>query len=275
MLPLPGRSTRRLAAVAKYYRPEHEDAYARIEREGKSNWDELHGGRGFDDFSSRAFLEQVLPTLGLDPPRTDVLEYGCGTGSGACFLAARGFRVDAIDLVPRAIALARRFAAERGLTIDFRVADVCALADEPAAKRYDLVVDTYCLQSIVTDADRARLFAALHARLKPGGLYLISTAMYDPERRYDGALYDPERRYDGALYDEATGVVLDALGGDADRHRDAEGAVRVDGRWYLLHRRHLKPAALRAELEAAGFRVLSHGGRLGGDVVCALARARD
>jgi 2-polyprenyl-3-methyl-5-hydroxy-6-metoxy-1,4-benzoquinol methylase len=264
MLPPPGRSTRRLATVAKYYRAEHEDAYARIEREGKSNWDELHGGTGFDDFSSRAFLEQVLPTLGLRPAEADVLEYGCGTGSGACFLAARGFRVDAIDLVPRAITLARRFAAERGLAIDFRVADMCALADVTPEKRYDLVVDTYCLQSIVTDADRARLFAAVRARLKHGGRYLVSTAMYEPERRYEGALYD-----------EATGVVLDTLDGAAERHRGAEGAVQVDGRWYLPHRRHVKPAAPRAELEAAGFRVLSQGGRLGGDVVCALARGRD
>ena len=244
--------------MARYYYPEHEDAYRRIEREGKSGWDELHGGTGFDDFSSRAFLEQVLRTLGLDPSETTVLEYGCGTGPGACFLAAHGFRVDAVDLIPRAIALARRFAAERGLVIDFRVQDVCALADVPSAKRYDLVVDSYCLQSIVRDEDRARLFAAVRARLKPGGRYLISTAMYDPDRSYDGALYD-----------EATGVVLDTLDGAAERHRDAEGAVRVGGRWYLPHRRHLKPAALRAELERDGFRVLWQGGRLGGDVVCA------
>ena len=244
--------------MARYYRPEHEDAYRRIEREGKASWDELHGGTGFDDFSSRAFLEQVLPTLGLDPERTEVLEYGCGTGPGACFLAARGFRVDAVDLVPRAIRLARRFAAERGLTIDFRVQDVCALADVPPTRQYDLIVDSYCLQSIVTDADRSRLFAAVRARLKPGGRYLISTAMHDPDRSYDGALYD-----------QATGVVLDTLDGAAARHRRAEGAVRVGGRWYLPHRRHLTPAALRAELERNGFRVLRPGGRLGGDVVCA------
>jgi SAM-dependent methyltransferase len=244
--------------VARYYYPEHEDAYRRIEREGKSGWDELHGGTGFDDFSSRAFLEHALATLPLVPSETDVLEYGCGTGPGACFLAARGFRVDAIDLVPRAIRLAKRFAAERGLAIDFRVQDVCALADLPPRKLYDLIVDGYCLQSIVTEADRARLFAAVRARLKSDGRYLISTAMYDPDRRYDGALYD-----------EATGVVLDTLDGAAERHRDAEGAVRVGGRWYLPHRRHLKPAALRAELERDGFRVLWQGGRLGGDVVCA------
>jgi 2-polyprenyl-3-methyl-5-hydroxy-6-metoxy-1,4-benzoquinol methylase len=244
--------------LAKYYRPEHEDAYSRIEREGRASWDELHGGTGFDDFSSRAFLEQVLPTLGLEPSETDVLEYGCGTGPGACFLAARGFRVDAVDLIARAIELARRFAAERGLTINFAVQDICALADVPPTKQYDLIVDTYCLQSVVRDEDRTLLFTAVRARLKPGGRYLISTAMHDPERRYDRAIYD-----------ETTGVVLDTLDGAAERYRDAEGAVRVDGRWYLLHRRHVKPAALRAELERNGFRVLWQGGHLGGDVVCA------
>jgi SAM-dependent methyltransferase len=244
--------------MAKYYYPEHEEAYERIEREGKGNWDALHGGTGFDDFASRAFLELALPRLGLDPARTEVLEYGCGTGPGACFLAARGFRVDAVDLIPRAIALARRFAVERGLEVTFAVQDVCALADVPPTRQYDLVVDTYCLQSIVADADRARLFAAVRARLKPDGRYLISTAMHDPARRYVDALYD-----------EATGVVLDPLDGEAKRHRASEGAVQVDGRWYLLHRRHLKPAALRAELERAGFRVLWQSGALGGDLVCA------
>jgi SAM-dependent methyltransferase len=251
--------------VAKYFYPEHEDAYARIEREGKSGWDELHGGAGFDDFSSRAFLERTLPMLGLDPAATEVLEYGCGTGPGACFLAARGFRVDAIDLIPRAIDLAGRFAAERGLDVGFAVQDVCALADEPSTRRYDLIVDSYCLQSIVTDEDRRRLFAAVRARLKPGGRYLVSTAMHDPARRY----VDGEE-----IYDEATGVVLCALGGAAERHRDAEGAVQVGGRWYLPHRRHLKPDALKAELGRAGFRVLWQGGELGGDVVCGAARRR-
>src|SRR5215210_1343108 len=104
----------------KYYWEEHESGYQRAEREGLVGWDEMHGGRGFDNFSSRAFLEWALDRLDLPaaPEQTDVLEYGCGTGPGACFLAARGFRVDAVDLVPRAIELAKRFAAERGLEIN-------------------------------------------------------------------------------------------------------------------------------------------------------------
>ena len=72
--------------------------------------------------------------------------------SCATFLAARGFVVDAIDISPTAIALARRFAAERGLTISFAVGDIARL--EPTDATYDLVVDNYCLQHLVPDDER-------------------------------------------------------------------------------------------------------------------------
>jgi SAM-dependent methyltransferase len=199
-----------------------------------------------------------MVSLSASPGETDVLEYGCGTGPGACFLASRGFRVDAVDLSPTAIRLARGFAAERGLTITFAVQDVCEAANEPAEKRYDLIVDSFCLQSVVTDEDRARVFAFVRGRLKPAGNYLISTAMYDPARRYD----------DHEWYDRESGMVYDRVRGDPERY---EGAVRIDGTWCLPNRRHLTPAALRRELEEAGFRVLWQGGKVGGDVICAAA----
>jgi hypothetical protein len=73
----------------KYYYPEHEAAYLRIEREGKAIWDDPHGGTGFDDFTSRAFLERALDTLDLPPAQTRVLEYGCGTGPAAASSSTR------------------------------------------------------------------------------------------------------------------------------------------------------------------------------------------
>lgn len=251
----------------RYYRAEHEATYRRLEREGMTQWSDLfESGRTFEDFPNRAFLERVLPDLG--PPTgagADVWEYGCGTGPVACFLAARGFRVRATDLVPRAVALARRFARERGLHVDFGVQDVCALADEPAGQTYDLVVDSYCLQSIVTDADRERVFAAVRARLRPTGHYLVSTAMYDARRTYGAdERYDPAT---GCCYQAASGQSPDQPSG-----QPTGDGVRFDGTWYRPHRRHLTPAALRAELAAAGFEVLSQDGELGGDVVCRPAR---
>jgi SAM-dependent methyltransferase len=151
----------------RYYYPEHESAYRRIEREGKTGWNEIHGGSGFESFSSRDHLERALGMLQLDPAHTEVLEYGCGTGPGACFLAARGFRVDAIDLIPRAIKLARRFAAERGLKIHFAVQDICALADVPPRKRYDLVVDFVVPSNVKTGRVRVGICEGRGAGLVP------------------------------------------------------------------------------------------------------------
>lgn len=228
----------------RYYHPEHLAAYRRVEREGLTQWNDLFEEDrtgDFEVFPNRAFLERVLP----EHP-ADVLEYGCGTGAAACFLAARGFRVDAIDLIPEAIRLARRFARERGLDINFAVQDVCVM---PATtKQYDMVLDSYCLQSIVTDADRSRALAAVHDRLKPNGRYILSTAMYDPNR-----VYEDDFRYDattGVCYQKTTAPTADA--------------VHLDSTWYLPHRRHLRPEALQAELERAGLHVVS---RQGGDIV--------
>lgn len=242
----------------RYYRAEYESGYERIERDGATQWADLFPEArtgDFGTFPNRRFLERALPELDLpSPPVTEVLEYGCGTGPAACFLAARGFRVDAIDLVPRAIMLARRFADERGVHVNFSVQDVCELALRPPEKRYDLVVDSYCLQSIVTDADRKAVLAAVRARLWPTGSFLISTAMYEPERSYD-----PSFRYD-----ERTGTCYRSVGSSPA----GEDAVRFGDGWYQPYRRHLKPTALRDELTRAGFRVRTQGGRYGDDVVC-------
>jgi SAM-dependent methyltransferase len=129
----------------KYYHPEQLSRYQSVER----TCSEIHSDYpdGFEHFSSRPFLEQVLPGLefALDRPRA--FELGCGTGPGACFLAEREFFVDAIDI-------ALKIAAERNLDVHYEVMDVTQIP--PTGARYDLIVDSYCLQGIVLDRDRKR-----------------------------------------------------------------------------------------------------------------------
>lgn len=242
----------------KYYYREHLLGYERIRAEGKTAWGQIHGAADFDDFASRPFLELALPRLRFPSHPPDALEYGCGTGPGACFLAAAGFRVDAVDLIPAAIEIARDMARRRDLDIRFDVQDICEMPAD--GKRYDLIVDSFCLQCIVMDDERRRVFATVLARLKPDGYYLVSSAHFDEKRfrpnqvvrdEATGVVYN--RYGDRGLIDAGTGIVLAALD---ERPTGYDHARRIDGTWYLPSRRHLKPSALRDELIAAGLGVL-------------------
>ena len=244
----------------RYYHAEHESAYRKIEQLGYTQWNDLFDQSSvwtYDDFQNRAFLERVIPRLDLPvASATSVLEYGCGTGPAACFLAARGFQVQAIDLIPEAITIAKRMAKERGVHVAFSVADVCALASEPVTRRHDLVLDSYCLQSIVTDQDRGAVFSAVRARLKPGGYYVISTALHEP-----GRTYGP-----GFSYDASTGICYREVPAGSV----ADDVVEIDGRRHVPYRRHLSANALRDELVSNGFDVLSLESSDSADVVCRL-----
>ncbi len=253
----------------KYYYREHILGYQKVKEEGKTAWAEIHGYTGFENFASRAFLEEILRQLHFSEPNPTVLEYGCGTGACACFLAERGYRVDGIDLIPMAVNMARELAKERNLDIHYEVQDICELPNE--GKKYDVIVDSYCLQCIVTTEDRELVFSAVRSRLKPKGYYLISTAMFQ-EDKYGK---------DNIIQDAETGIVYDSYGEDEiidmktsivlkrleEKPGDFENAVRINGVWYIPTRRHWKATTLRWELEAAGFDVIYQDEGLGGNVV--------
>lgn len=235
--------------MAKYYLEEHNAGYRQLQAEGKTNWDQLHEPASFDNFTMRPTLEWALPRLSFSVSQPRTLEYGCGTGPGACFLAARGFRVDGIDISPVAVSMAKELAAQRRLDINYAVANICELP--PSDAPYDLIVDSFCLQCIVTDLDRAEVFASVRSRLKPRGYYLISTAIFREGREYGDQVFDEE-----------TGVVYTKLEPNDGNFKDA---VKRSGSWYLPNRRHLKPHVLIGELEQAGFRTLWHHEK-GGDI---------
>ena len=140
-----------------------------------------------------------------------------------------------------------------------------------------MVEDSYCLQCIVFDDDRQRVFSAVQSRLKPGGYYLVSTAILDEEHEKtieSRTVKDPSTgvtytEYGAGLIDLDTGVVLRPFPAEAGNSPDAR---IIAGQRYLPHRRHLRPAALEAELEAAGFSVLFRTEHHAGSLVC---RSRD
>lgn len=100
--------------------------------------------------------------------RGRVLDVGCGTGEHALLAARAGLDATGVDLAPTAIDLARRKAAERGLTARFVVGDALDLA--ALGSRFDTVLDSGFFH-VLDDADRARFVASLAAVVVPGGHY--------------------------------------------------------------------------------------------------------
>ena len=98
--------------------------------------------------------------------RGRVLDAGCGTGEHALMAAALGLDATGIDGSPRAIDLARRKAAQRGIGARFLVADALDLGS--LGETFDTVIDSG-LFHVFGDNDRARYVDSLRAATVPGG----------------------------------------------------------------------------------------------------------
>jgi len=95
-----------------------------------------------------------------------VLDAGCGTGEHALHLAALGLSVLGVDVAGTAIELARAKAEERGVAVEFAVAD--ALALERLGRRFDTVLDCGLFHTF-DRAERPAYAASLAAVTAPGG----------------------------------------------------------------------------------------------------------
>lgn len=108
-----------------------------------------------------ALLEAWAPRF----PRGRALDVACGAGRNSLYLAALGYRVDALDISEVALDRARRSAGGRALDVHWQVAD---FDEDPAPvlphDGYDLIVWVRYIHR--------RLMPHLLERLKPGG-YLV------------------------------------------------------------------------------------------------------
>ena len=181
--------------------------------------------------------------------------------------------MDGIDIIPIAIEVAKQFAEELELDIHYEVRDICEFPRQ--GKKYDMIVDSFCLQHIITGEDREKVFSAVRARLKPEGYYLVSSAMFDEDSLSEECVLDEEsgiayNRYgDDYLINAENSIVYEKL---EEGPGNYEESIKIRGNWYLPYRKHLKAPALKADLEAAGFRVLYQSGEYGENVVCAQER---
>lgn len=161
------------------------------------HWEELYRDQEVEE------LPWYLP--GLDPDfdaaltrhsvtAGKVLDICTGPATQAMALAERGFKVFATDISATAISKARITAAQRGLKIAFRQADI--MKDDLGGE-FDVLVDRGCFHVFGPD-QRPRYVSAAGSLLKPGGL-LILKCFSHKEKRRDGPYRFTPRQLKGCF----------------------------------------------------------------------------
>jgi len=195
-------------------------------------------------------IEREIPTGGLR-----ILDCACGIGTQSLGLAMRGHTVVGVDLSEAAISRARREALQRGLSIQFAVADMRHLTDLAEAE-FDLVIAAdNALPHLLNEPDLALAAHRIAGKLRPGGLLLATIRDYDqivekhppmppPAFFQDG----PHRRISHQVWDWT---------GDRQYTLHLYITQETSAGWTCRHFVALYRAVLRAELTAilqqAGF----------------------
>ncbi|MEV4329074.1 class I SAM-dependent methyltransferase [Streptomyces sp. NPDC049597] len=172
---------------------------------GADWWDGFYADRDKDvpffvakpDESLVSYLDR-----GLLPARGRALDLGCGPGRNAVRLAAAGFRVDAVDLSPTAVAWGEERA--RGAGVDVRFVRGDAFHTAEVAGPYDLVLDSGCFHHLPPHR-RVSYLALLDRVLAPGGHFALTcfaaggmgselpdADLYDGAGLRGGLAYTPE-----------------------------------------------------------------------------------
>jgi SAM-dependent methyltransferase len=180
---------------------------AEVDRQG---WDDRYDGEEliFTADPSR-FLGPEL--AGLTPGRA--LDLGSGEGRNALWLAEQGWAVTGVDFSSVGIAKADRLARQRGLAVDWVVADLRSF--QPPASTFDLVIQFF--MHFPAPERRALLRRAVDA-LRPGGVILV--VGYHVDHLDEGSGGGPQ---DPALLFTVDGLVSDL----PDLRFDRVGRLRV------------------------------------------------
>lgn len=208
-------------------------------------------------------LLDALIVSELGAARASILDCACGIGTQAIGLAARGHRVHATDLSPRAIERTEREAKAAGAVLTCAVADLARL-ESHVAGTFDVVICCdNALPHFATDDDLLAVARNIRAKVRPDGLFLASI------RDYDRLVTERPRLVNPRLYDTAEGkrVVYQVWDWDADgrgyrfhqfivRERGGEwSTTHLSGRYRALLRRELSEMLARAGFVAIRWRM--------------------
>ena len=135
-------------------------------------WDKIA-----EKYSKQPISNQKAYEIKLDltreyfTPESSVLEFGCGTGSTALLHAPYVKQLDAIDVSPEMIRIAREKLAPAGVeNVRFDVADMDGFQVQPST--YDAALGLNILHLL---DNRMAAMAQVYEALKPGGYFVSST----------------------------------------------------------------------------------------------------
>jgi 2-polyprenyl-3-methyl-5-hydroxy-6-metoxy-1,4-benzoquinol methylase len=118
----------------------------------------------------RKILNPCVEKLLGDVKDKKLLDAGCGEGYLARYYAKKGADVTAIDLSQRLIETSEQLTESEGITIDYRVDNVCYIESAPNAE-FDSILSNLVLLNIPCIDDAFREF---HRVLKVGGVLVFS-----------------------------------------------------------------------------------------------------
>lgn len=115
-------------------------------------------------------VELVEGPSSIAPGRA--LDIGCGTGTESIYLAKHGWDVTGVDMVPKALATARRRAAAAEVSPQFVQGDVTRLPDSGVGDGYVLLLDFGCFHTIPPD-QRDAYVESVSEVAAPGATFLL------------------------------------------------------------------------------------------------------
>jgi SAM-dependent methyltransferase len=168
---------------------------------------------------------------GRRPPYGQALDLGCGSGIWGVELAKRGWQVTGVDLIPKALRLARKRARKAGAEMRLLEGDVTRLREAGVGSGFEFFLDFGLFHDELTDAQREAMGREVTAVAAPGATLLMMA--WAPGRRWPPVRGASRSEIEAAY---PAWQVIDEEAFEVSEARFYRHAQNADPRFYRLRR---------------------------------------
>jgi len=197
-------------------------------------------------------------------PGTRLADFGCGPGLYTTPFAQRGAEVTGIDFSRRAIAHARKSAADSGFDIDYILGNYLDFASE---KRFDIIALIYCDFCPLSPYQRKSLLEIFHNHLADNGRLLLDVCSLKAfEERQEASTF--ERNLMGGFWSEEDymGFMRTFVYEEEEVVLDKYTIVEPSNKRVIYNwLQYFSLESIIQEVESSGFKVEAHYANVAGD----------